>query len=332
MAILLHPQSPITLSQDEYWTLVMENEQPASTSDQLDVIWYYPSQLGHGFVREIQLREGLELMIANYHYCNDIVIIDSVGCEHPLEFRFDIPSSDQHSSDPIFYHFYGSGISPEGRSKQDANQPNQWISVHIEPEVFRSFAGHPDGEIPAALQHLIGDPNREYYTRPGQATAGMQMALQQILQCPYRGFTQRMFLESKVLELMTLILEQEIEAQEGKQPLVHLKPEDVDRLHWVKEILQQNLDQPLSLMQLARQVGLNECTLKQGFRQLFGTTVFGYLRRCRMEHARLLLLEGRMNVREAAQAVGYTSQSRFAAVFRKTFGVNPKTFSTQRWQ
>jgi AraC-like DNA-binding protein len=65
---------------------------------------------------------------------------------------------------------------------------------------------------------------------------------------------------------------------------------------------------------------------------IFGTTVFGYLRQCRMEQARLLLLEGRMNVREAAQAVGYASQSRFAAVFRKTFGVNPKTFSTQRSQ
>lgn len=320
----------ITLSQDDYWVLIGESaadEPIASTADQLDITWNYPSQLGYGFVREIRLREGLVLAIANYQLHSDI-ITDSTDCEHPLEYTFNIPTSPQHST----YCLYGSGISPGERWKQDANQRTEWVSVHIEPEVFRSFTGHPNGEIPAALQHLIGDRNREYYVRPGQTTPGMQIVVQQILQCPYQGFTQRMFLESKVLELMTLILEQEIEAQTGKQPLVRLKPEDIDRLQWVKEILHQSLDESLSLTQLAREVGLNECTLKQGFRQLFGTTVFGYLRQCRMEQARLLLLEGRMNVREAAQAVGYASQSRFAAVFRKTFGVNPKAFSAQRSQ
>lgn len=333
MAIASH-QGPITLSQDDYWALIQEsvdNHQAASTSNQEDVIYPYPSQLGHGFVREIYLREGLDLTIANYQIHRDIITY-STDCEHPLEFTFNLLPLHQHSSAPMPYDLYGSGISPGEPWKRVTNERSQWVSVHMEPDVFRSFAGNRNGEFPAALQHLLGDRNLKYYVRSGEATPGMQIALQQILQCPYQGFTQRMFLESKVLELMTLILEQEIESQEGKQPLVGLKPEDVERLHWVKEIVHQNLDQPLSLMQLARQVGLNECTLKQGFRQLFGTTVFGYLRQCRMEQARLLLLEGRMNVREAAQAVGYTSQSRFATVFRKTFGVNPKTFSTQRRQ
>ncbi|AFZ29173.1 transcriptional regulator, AraC family [Gloeocapsa sp. PCC 7428] len=318
---------PITLSQADYWALVAENEQPASTSDELDVTWQYPTQLGHGFVREIDLREGLVLEIANYQVHSDIITY-SADRKHPLEYRFDIPTPNRHLSETI-YHFYGSGIARGERGKQDANQRDQWVSVHMEPNVFRSFARHLDEEIPAALQHLIRR-DQEYYVRLGQATPGMHAALQQILHCPYQGFTKRMFLESKVLELMTLILEQEIEVQEGKQPLVGLKPDDIDRLYWAKEVLQQNLDQPLSLMQLARQVGLNECTLKQGFRQLFGMTVFGYLRQCRMKQARLLLLEGRMNVREAALAVGYTSQSRFASVFRKTFGMNPKQFSNQR--
>jgi AraC-like DNA-binding protein len=319
----------IVLSQDDYWALIKESaadEHIASTVDQLDITWNYPSQLGRGFVREICLREGLVLAIANYHLHSDI-ITHSADCEHPLEYTFNISTSR-----PPTYCLYGSGISPGDRWEQSANQQTQWVSVHIEPEVFCSFTGHPNGEIPAALQHLIGDRNREYYVRPGQTTPGMQIAVQQILQCPYQGCTRRMFLESKVLELMTLILEQEIEAQTGKQSFVGLKPDDVDRLHWAREVLHQNLDQPLSLAQLARQVGLNECSLKQGFRQLFGTTVFGYLRQCRMERARLLLLEGRMNVGEAAQAVGYTSRSRFAAVFRKTFGVNPKAFLAQRWQ
>lgn len=49
----------------------------------------------------------------------------------------------------------------------------------------------------------------------------------------------------------------------------------------------------------------------------------------RMEQAKVLLMQGRMNVHQAGQAVGYASQSRFATVFRKAFGVNPKVFVTQ---
>lgn len=70
-------------------------------------------------------------------------------------------------------------------------------------------------------------------------------------------------------------------------------------------------------------VGTNELKLKQGFRALFGTTVFGYLRRHRMERARQLLLHREVSVTEAAGLVGYACPSRFAAAFRRQFGTRP---------
>lgn len=326
----------ITLSQQDYWDLVQQTREgvpPSSLSDadsqSVGVIWKYPKQLGQGFIQEIRLRQGVELAIANYQTHDDI-ITDSLDCEHPLEYVFTIPKGNPESADAIPYRLYGSGVSPGEQWKQHANQHHQWVSVHIEPDVFQSFVGDASGHVPVVLQHLIGDPSQAYYVRPGRTTPAMHVALQQILQCPYHGWMKRLFLESKVLELMTLLLAHEVEVQQGKQPVAHLKPDDVDRLHQAKAILQQNLEHPPSMMQLARQVGLNECTLKRGFRQMFDTTVFGYLRQYRMEQARSLLMQGRMNVGEAAKAVGYTSPSRFAAVFRKTFGVNPKAFSIGR--
>ncbi|MGF1568228.1 MAG: helix-turn-helix transcriptional regulator [Nodosilinea sp.] len=322
----------LSLSQQDYWALFEATAVPDSQATAADEqLTPCPTQLGQGYVKTWYLRPGLTLDIADYQLHRDI-LTHSDDRDHPLEYTFYLSDPEQAAASPIPYHLYGSGMAPGELGKEVANRRSHWVSVHLEPEVFRAVAGYPDGDLPEALRHLIGDCDRQYYIRPGQATPGMQIALQQILQCPYQGCTQRIFLESKVLELMALILEQEIAAQDGKHPLAGLKPDDVDRLHWAREVLHQNFDQPLSLAQLARQVGLNECSLKQGFRQLFDTTVFSYLRRCRMERARLLLLEGRMNVGEAAQAVGYTSRSRFAVVFRKTFGVNPKAFSVQRWQ
>jgi len=321
----------IALAYSDYCTLLQEGvECPQGSYQAVDVTRTYPPQLGQGFMREMRLRAGLGLAIADYQSHDDITLYTPER-EHSLEYTFTFPDGDSSLVGAVPYQFFGSGIAPEEHYQEYTHQRVAWLSVHIEPELFRAFVGHPEVGVPEVLQHLIGDPNQEYYVRAGQATPTMGVALRQILHCPYQGPTRHLFLESKVLELMALILEQEVEAQGAKLPLVALKPEDIDRLHWAKEVLHQSLDQPLSMAQLARAVGLNECTLKQGFRQLFQTTVFSYLRQCRMEQARLLLLEGRMNVREAAQAVGYSSQSRFATAFRKTFGVNPKAFSDQRW-
>jgi AraC-like DNA-binding protein len=108
-----------------------------------------------------------------------------------------------------------------------------------------------------------------------------------------------------------------------------LKSEDRDRLYLAQTILRDRLHNPPCLKELAQEIGLNECTLKRGFRQLFNTTVFGYLYQQRMEYARQLLQERELNVSQVAKKVGYASQSRFATAFRKKFGVNPKVFMGQ---
>jgi AraC-like DNA-binding protein len=106
--------------------------------------------------------------------------------------------------------------------------------------------------------------------------------------------------------------------------------DDRDRIHFAREILLQRLADPPSLVELARLVGLNDYKLKAGFRQVFGTTVFGYLRQERLEKARQLLQAQDISVTAAAAAVGYSSQGHFAAAFRKQFGINPKDLRAGR--
>ncbi|NJN57198.1 MAG: helix-turn-helix transcriptional regulator [Leptolyngbyaceae cyanobacterium SL_5_9] len=158
----------------------------------------------------------------------------------------------------------------------------------------------------------------------------MQMSIQQVLHCPFQGLTQRMYLESKVWDLMALQLAQMLDSDCYKQGSKRLKPEDVGRIYYAKEVLSSRLCQPPSLMELARIVGINDCKLKAGFRQVFGTTVFGYLHDCRMERSRQLLEAGEMSVAEAAQAVGFVSRGHFAAAFRRRFGVNPSVYMAHK--
>lgn len=154
----------------------------------------------------------------------------------------------------------------------------------------------------------------------------MQQAVQQIRQCPFQDLTKRMYLESKVWELVALHLAQSMEVGGSDDKPKPLKAEDVERIHYAKEILISRLSDPPSLVELARLVGINDCKLKAGFRQVFGTTVFGYLHSCRMERSRQLLEAGEMTVTEAAQAVGFVSRGHFATAFRRRFGVNPSEY------
>ena len=79
-------------------------------------------------------------------------------------------------------------------------------------------------------------------------------------------------------------------------------------------------------MELAHEVGLNDYKLKQGFRHLFGKTVFGYLRDYRMEQAQHLLQQSNLTITQVAAQVGYRNPEAFSTAFRRTFAISPKAY------
>lgn len=81
-----------------------------------------------------------------------------------------------------------------------------------------------------------------------------------------------------------------------------------------------------SIRSVAQAAGSNEFKIKLGFRRVCKTTVFGYLRKARMDEARRRFERGERNVASVAVAVGYSNPSHFARAFRRQFGVNPKSF------
>nr|WP_240343892.1 AraC family transcriptional regulator [Paenibacillus sp. SYP-B3998] len=83
------------------------------------------------------------------------------------------------------------------------------------------------------------------------------------------------------------------------------------------------MEQPPSLLELSKIVGISDFKLKAGFRELYETTVFGYLRDKRLAFAKSLLEREKITVYEAAITVGYSNPGHFAAVFREKYGFNP---------
>ncbi|SFC13981.1 helix-turn-helix transcriptional regulator [Spirosoma endophyticum] len=152
-------------------------------------------------------------------------------------------------------------------------------------------------------------------------TPAMKACLYTILHCPYKGLIKRLFLESKLLELVALQLEQLDQAKSSRS--TSLRGTEVDKLMAVREWLDANFLQPVTLLEVARLAGLNDFKLKKGFRELFHTTVFTYLAELRLNYAKHLLLNENRTVSEAADALGYSQIHHFTNAFKKRFGYLP---------
>ena len=98
---------------------------------------------------------------------------------------------------------------------------------------------------------------------------------------------------------------------------------DREKIIKAREILLQHIGEPITIRELSRKVAINECYLKKGFKELFGTTVFDFYQSQRMEHAKYLLYEKGLSVTEVSMLLGYSSISHFSTAFKKHTGLKP---------
>ena len=201
------------------------------------------------------------------------------------------------------------------------------VSVLASPEFLRGYLSEERERIPRVFRDILEGRSKGQFIWHGSPQPAKENMLNRLLARPYHGGLERMRLESLLLELPSWQLQESFAAARGA-PLrsARLRGEDLDRVGLAREILLKRLESPPSLHQLAREAGLNENKLKSGFRQLYGSSVFGYLRNHRLEKAREILEAGRMNVSETAFSVGYASLSHFSRAFRRRYGLNPKDY------
>ncbi|MGP1383618.1 MAG: helix-turn-helix transcriptional regulator [Thainema sp.] len=322
----------ITISREDYEQLWQEsNPAPelSAHSGFFETQWMVPEQLGQGYIQSIQWC-GINLTLYHYQFHEDVHLLETAqdGAFSMGEIGFHLSGNRSGKSTGENFIAWGRyDVPDEWVEVTYANAPILKVDIHLEsPNALSQFIADTLRELPAEIRRCLKNRDGHWLSEINTITPAMRLPLEQIFHCPFQGKTKQIYLESKCLELIALKLEQLKELDKHTGPSYSLRPDDIERIHRAKTILTANLDHPPSLMELARQVSLNDYKLKAGFRQVFGITVFGYLHQHRMETARQLLGEQRMNVKEVAQSVGYANQSRFAAAFRKQFGINPKAY------
>lgn len=321
------------LSVPEAWSKHPQAEQTQSIRQPWNIPLIDASGKSHGYRQEVDLRPGLNVLIDDYTLHDDLTVETGNGqpCEPSIgiEMSFMLSGHNVYEEVPSCHHFFSTDWydTDGGQFNWRAGEHVLKFDIHIQPALFETLVGDQLDALPPLLKQMIQNPQpcqRFWQVQP--TTAAMQSAIHQILHCPYQGITRWLYWESKVLEILALQLDQISQPQSAPVETPGLNAEDVDLIHSARDILLQRLTDPPSLLELARLVGLNDYKLKQGFRQVFGTTVFGYLQTHRMERAKQLLAEPTFNISGVAQATGYASQSHFCHMFKQQFGMTPRHY------
>jgi len=153
------------------------------------------------------------------------------------------------------------------------------------------------------------------------------LTINQLFQSTIKGPARQVFEKAKAYEILALFFNKE-EGKDVEQCPFLNDEENVERIRQAKKILIQKMTSPPTLKELSREIGLNEYRLKEGFKNIYGKTVFQFLNDYRLDAARHMLDSGKLKVNDAAYQIGYTNPSHFIAAFKKKFGVTPKKYLT----
>jgi len=324
----------ITFQDGELRQLLREHTQatqPGLLTNEQDQTLIYPDWLGCGHKRDIELPSGVSLTLHHYHLKKQLINLCEPETSNCFEFVFSLTTQYVFNDEQRLGQHQAYLIGPSdcgGRWREVAGEDYLSVDVHLEPTLMAALLDSYEAVLPQGIRRIlegwtdVEDSEWGAAIAPTPITPAIEMALRQILQCPYQGLTQKLYLEAKSLELIALFLEA---FQEMPLVPVGVNRDECDRLHHAQQILRDNLQNPPSIIHLARQVGLNDRKLKEGFRQVFNTTVFGYLTQQRLEKACQLLAQ-QYPVATVASAVGYTSPTAFSGAFRRQFGVTPKSY------
>ena len=201
-------------------------------------------------------------------------------------------------------------------------QSNSWlVSVVISIEKFHQLFSQDAGYVSFLTDE---NKNKKYY-KDEQINPSMAVVLNQVISFNLNKSIKSLYFKAKAYELLSLFFNRDEDANIEQCPFL-VDEENVAKLKKAKDTIIARMAEPPSLQELSDTIGLSLKKLKEGFKQIYGDTVYGFLFDYKMEVARKLLDSGDYNVNEVGFKVGYSTSSHFIAAFKKKYGTTPKKY------
>ena len=199
---------------------------------------------------------------------------------------------------------------------------NSWlVSILISIKKFHGlFSQEAD-----YITFLSDDNKDKKYYKDGKISPSTFIVLTQLIHYNLNSSIKNLYFKGKAYELLSLYFNRGEDANVEQCPFL-VDESNVSKIRMAKDIVISRMAEPPSLQELSEEIGLNLKKLKEGFKQIYGDTVYSFLFDYKMEFARKLLESGEHNVNEVGSKVGYSTSSHFITAFKKKYGTTPKKY------
>lgn len=207
---------------------------------------------------------------------------------------------------------------------------------HLQPVTgFRHIGLSFDGEmiarlfddrLPDALRPFVDERQSRSIVEEISAPASLATLRRLAFAAPLTGTLRRLALEGASQAVMAELVA--YRGADGRDRALTTREERLVRE--ARARLLADLRNPPDLGMLAEELGLSRRRLILGLRCLYGSTAYDLVRDARLEHARVILAETDLPLKEIAWRVGYAHASNFIAAFTRRFGESPRRQSPKK--
>lgn len=309
-----------------------------SLSLQLDIplkdgYLYLPESIGEGYLHVVELPNGLEVLLSDIDFKSDVTFKRERSEDYFCILHF----NDVELSDPI--HFVRNGKQMFDKSTRRAGVA---ISSNANDMSFTIKAKTKARSINILLPGKWINSNLNQYnelqvlsrfnslrntlTHPEPFDAQNRILFDEIFHPESGSPLHEMIVKNRILLLLEYFLARIYRKmqQEKEVPPRKIKVTDMSKLMEIEALLVSDFSQPPpTILLLAERTGMSVSKLKSAFKRVYGTGIYEYFQKNRMQKARSMLLTGQYNVKEVGTQLGYTNLSNFSLAFKKEFGVLP---------
>lgn len=292
---------------------------------------YLPAGTGEGFMKLIELPNGLQGIVSDYTVTQDLLLTRTKTNKDFYTLRFDeviipdippskdlpiLPAGNSSEKTAVFLgstRFDWMFLSKKGTRVKGVNIlfSKEWLEQFLEVE-------------------SVGDILKKYFSLKMSAFNYEPMDMEykrllaEIIHTGADASLETLIIQNRVMLLLERFFTTIFYKMSDMHFNVRLSNEDINSLKIVEKELVKDFsaDQP-GINKLARSAAMSPSKLKNSFKEIFELPIGQYYQKHRMHKAKAMLLSGKYSVREVGIEVGFTNLSNFAKAFKNAFDQLP---------
>jgi AraC-like DNA-binding protein len=286
-----------------------------------------PPDEGEGYWDFTRIRDDIYVVVANFAYKDPRV--ELVPGDGLVQFNFKI-SGDMSlavsRTEPLRWNRPSLLVwaQPTGVDISEWTAPSareRFIIISLRPEFLAEHFLTSSVDVPEQLQAFAATmPEKINFCQRPLSAQTFDVATR-LINSQFSGPLGLVYTEALALELLCCAVGSF--ASLTGAPSEEYSDRELRCLHAARNTLMRQLAPAPTITKLARSVGMAKSTLTQGFKAVFGETIFEFSLRCRMRHALTLMRDQSWSVAKVSEAVGYSHPTSFTTAFRRHFGMRP---------